>query len=235
MAPSIADTVSASDRAAYEELKQGGYIQDVQKGCSDCGSQLGEPVTRSGVSGKLYFRCSNNHCGKRFNVLEFSPFRGTRMSLVNVCRVLTFYTRANILLPPNVRDCAQQLKLKRCQIEHLYHSLLHLEEKAGRSHCRAQQRLSGAVECDVHAIRKIYVSSSNPFFRPQVKAAVERYRKANPNKVLPLYWQGHVRLMGLKMRFSDGQKRGGRAVIKELPIKLVPPAASPPVESQADS
>ena len=46
----------------------------------------------------------------------------------------------------------------------------------------------------------------------------------NRDKPLPKYWQGHVRVAGLKQRDGPG-------VIVSLPIKLVPPGSAPPPEA----
>ena len=56
----------------------------------------------------------------------------------------------------------------------------------------------------------------------------------NVSQALPKYWQCHLRVIGLKMRRGNGQTRGGRMALATLPMKLVPPGASPPVESKAE-
>ena len=72
----------------------------------------------------------------------------------------------------------------------------------------------------------IKVSPTNPNFRTEVAAAQARWRNSmkNRDKPLPKYWQGHVRVAGLKQRDGPG-------VIVSLPIKLVPPGSAPPPEA----
>jgi len=87
-----------------------------------------------------------------------------------------------------------------------------------------------------HGLRKLYVGQNKPHFQKEVAAAVTRFQKAKPLKPVPKYRQAHFRVLGLKARSYMGPvaKRGGNIVLKVLPFKLVPPGASPPVESKPE-
>lgn len=140
---------------------------------------------------------------------------------------------------PRVADAQAQLKLARTGVEHIYQSLQAAEARAGEAICRLQEksgRMVGDIEADAHGIRKLYVGQANPVFQKEVAEATERFKKAHPQKQVPKYWQAHFRVLGLKARTYRGHvaKRGGRIVLKTLPFKLVPPGASPPVESKSE-
>ena len=93
----------------------------------------------------------------------------------------------------------------------------------------------GDIESDAHGLRKLYVGQNNPHFQKEVAAAVKRFQKAKPHKPVPKYWQAHFLVLGLKARsyMRPVAKRGGKIVLK-VPFKLVPPGASPPVESKPE-
>ena len=98
------------------------------------------------------------------------------------------------------------------------------------------RKMTGDIEADAHGIRKLYISNKNRMFSQEVAEATERFKRAKPDEDVPKYWQAHFRVLGLKARTFTGhvQKRGGKIVIKALPFKLVPPGASPPVESKRE-
>ena len=140
---------------------------------------------------------------------------------------------------PPVADAQSQLKLARTAVEHIYPALQAAEAKAGEAMCtnlNQSGRMVGDIEADAHGIRKLYVSQANPRFQKEVAEAAVRYKKASPGKQLPKYWQAHFRVIGLKARTYKGPvaKTGGKIVLKVLPFKLVPPGASPPVESKIE-
>ena len=151
----------------------------------------------------------------------------------------SFYSRSRLMEAPRVADAQSQLKLARCAVEHIYEALQAAEARAGEHLCRTQnatRRLVGDIEADAHGLRKLYVGQNNPHFQTEVAAAATRFQKAKPFKPVPKYWQAHFRVLGLKARSYMGPvaKRGGNIVLKVLPFKLVPPGASPPVESKSE-
>ena len=89
--------------------------------------------------------------------------------------------------------------------------------------------LAGNIEGDAHGMRKIYMSKHNESSSDEIKAAEKRWNTAKKGngKPLPQYWQGHIRIVGLKQRDGDG-------IVALLPMKLVPPGSSPPPESKAE-
>ena len=235
---SVVDAHSAQVATALDELLSFGFIRGFEKGCFACGAALGEAEPFK-ASGKLYFRCTSWKCQKRHNVTDFSLFRGTRLSLFDLCRVITFYSRSRLMEAPRVADAQSQLKLARCAVEHIYEALQAAEARRGEQLCRTQnatRRLVGDIEADAHGLRKLYVGQNNPHFQTEVAAAATRFQKAKPFKPVPKYWQAHFRVLGLKARSYMGPvaKRGGNIVLKVLPFKLVPPGASPPVESKSE-
>ena len=165
--------------------------------------------------------------------------RGTRLSLVDLCRVVTFYSRSRLMEAPRVADAQSQLKLARCAVNHVYEAMQAHEAKAGKSLCQntnLTRKMTGDIEADAHGIRKLYISNKNRMFSQEAAEATERFKRAKPDEDVPKYWQAHFRVLGLKARTFTGhvQKRGGKIVIKALPFKLVPPGASPPVESKRE-
>ena len=79
----------------------------------------------------------------------------------------------------------------------------------------------------------MHVGHTNPHFQREILEACQRFRHANPGAPLPKHWQAHFRVIGLKARTFSGNvaKRGGALLLRPLPFKLVPPAASPPIQS----
>ena len=233
---SVCDGMQISAMDALSELIEVGFVRGHHT-CPKCGGGLSEPKRRETDSrggrsdGRLHVRCKTYKCNKRFNILDFSVFAGTRLNLPDVLRVLNHYTRSNVLKPPLVADCQRQLRLPRTCVEHIYNALLHKEMQAGRAHCAKKHALAGDVEVDAHCLRKLYVKSSNVFFARAVAEARERFLRRNPKKKVPSYWQAHLRIVGAKKRMAAKGYRGGVAVVRVLPWKLVPPGASPPVES----
>ena len=230
---SVVDILDTDSGKAYKELMDFGFIH-VPDVCPDCKTPVSGPVPFSSCPGKLYFRCQSNQCGRRYNVTDFSVFRGIRLSLVALCRVITFYSRCNVLKAPLVSDAQAQLKISRKPVEHVFNALLAEEAKAGERHNKVKHRLSGELEADGHGIRKLYVSPRNQHFSAEIEDATTRFRKTNPDKKLPSYWQAHLRVVGVKKRLAKAGYRSGKGVFQVLPFKLVPPAASPPVESKKE-
>ena len=64
--------------------------------------------------------------------------------------------------------------------------------------------------------------------------ATARWTRQWPGKPCPKYWQAHLWVVGVKMRAASETLRSGKAVLKVLPFKLVPPGASPPQESSVE-
>ena len=233
MSDSVVDILDTDSGKAYKELVDFGFIH-VPDVCPDCKHPVGGPVPFKSCPGKLYFRCRSYQCGKRFNVTDFSVFRGIRLSLVALCRVITFCSRCNVLKAPLVSDAQAQLRISRKPVEHAFNALLAEEAKAGERHNKVKHRLSGELEADGHGLRKLYVSPHNQHFSAEIEDAITRYRKANPGKKLPSYWKAHLRVVGVKKRMAKAGYRSGKGVFQVLPFKLVPPAASPPVESKKE-
>ena len=82
------DAVLKMLKLYIKELVSFGFICGCDKGCKSCGAALGE-AEKYKANGKLYFRCTSWKCQKRHNVTDFSLFHGTRLSLVDLCRVIT--------------------------------------------------------------------------------------------------------------------------------------------------
>ena len=216
---SVLDALRPSAMDAFEELVA--LLFKGHKGkCESWKGKLSEPETYS-YEGHLYVRCQNWQCQQRYNVTHFSVFRGTRLKLPDLLKVVVFYARGNRLKPPRVSEATAQLKLGRYAVSHIYSALLTQEAMAGEAFSAEQQRLAGNVEGDAHTIRKVYVSTANPLWVDQVADAAKRWRRRNGNKPQPKYWLGHVRVAGLK-------QRDGLAVVVVLPTRLVPPKSSPP-------
>ena len=235
---SVVDNCQIESQSAFRELRDFGFIHGMEKGCMVCKSPLSD-AEEYHYEGKLYFRCTSWRCQKRHNVTDFSIFRGTRLSLVDLCRVVTFYSRSRLMEAPRVADAQSQLKLARFAVNHVYEAMQAQEAKAGKSLCQntnLTRKMTGDIEADAHGIRKLYISSKNRMFSQEVAEATERFKRAKPDEDVPKYWQAHFRVLGLKTRTFTGhvQKRGGKIVIKTLPFKLVPPGASPPVESKRE-
>jgi len=86
------------------------------------------------------------------------------------------------------------------------------------------------VAADGHGVRKINIGNKNIHFQKEIGEAQARWKKkkkSTRNKPFPKYWQGHVRIAGLK-------QRDGHGVVVALPIRLVPPLASPPPEGKQE-
>ena len=138
---SVVDILDTDSGKAYKELMDFGFIH-VPDVCPDCKTPVIGPVPFSSCPGKLYFRCQSNQCGRRYNVTDFLVFRGIRLSLVALCRVITFYSRCNVLKAPLVSDAQAQLKISRKPVEHVFNALLAEEAKAGERHNKVKHRLS---------------------------------------------------------------------------------------------
>ena len=91
-------------------------------------------------------------CNRRINATDLSPFRGARLTLVSLLRILTFYARSNRTLSPLVAEATSQLGLKRTAVENVYNTLRSRESAAGMRFSKAKT-LAGNVEgqalCDV--------------------------------------------------------------------------------------
>jgi L-rhamnose mutarotase len=148
--------------------------------------------------------------------------------LQDLNRVITFYCRSKRTKAPLVSDAVAQLRLNRGGVEHVYTAIRKKEAAAGMRFAKTK-RLKGNVEGDGHGVRKIYVSNSNPHFQKEVAEAKKKWQKGknSKNKPFPKYWQGHVRVAGLK-------QRDGHGVVVRLPLKLVPPMSSPPPEGKSE-
>ena len=236
--PSVVDKETTDSLAAYRELKEFLFCKQPLK-CPHCKGKLTGPdpypckkkkkkKRSNAYKGKLYLRCTSYGCRRRFNVVDFSKFKGTRLSLSGLLRTVTFYARTNRMRAPLVRDAAGQLKIPRKSVEHVYKVLRNQEAAAGVAFCR-KKKISGNVEGDAHGLRKIYVSNGNQNFQDEIADATRRWKKSKKGKgkKTPSYWQGHVRIIGVKQRDGDG-------VVAVLPVKLVPPHASPPPESTCE-
>ena len=224
---SVVDKDTTESIDAYNELLDFRFCKK-PTACPDCNGRLTGPAphpNKKRYKGKLFLRCTRYGCRRRFNVTHFSRFKGTRLKLSQMLRVSTFYARSNRMRAPLVGDAAGQLKLPRRSIEKLYKAVRQREASAGLAFCR-KKKLSGNIEGDAHGLRKIYISNSNPHFQEEILDATKRWNrsKASKGKKKPSYWQGHVRLAGLRQRDGEG-------VVVALPVKLVPPHASPPPES----
>ena len=164
---SVVDGTTADSFKALKELVDFGFIRDFAKGCFACGSPLSDAETYK-APGKLYFRCTSWKCEKGHNVTDFSLFRGTRFSLVDLCRVITFYSRSRLMDAPRVADAQSQLKLARKGAQHIYESLQSAEARAGEKLVTTQRKnrkLVGDAEADRHGVRKLYVGQKNPVFK----------------------------------------------------------------------
>jgi len=224
---SVVDENSASVKDAYDELCALGFIKTWNARCLKCQAKISEP--RPFVyPGKLYYKCKATSCQKRHNVCDYSIFKGTRLSLPDLLRVVTFYCRSNRSKSPLVTDAQAQLKMQRTAVEHIYSSIRAAEAKAGIAFCR-RAKLSGSVEGDAQGLRKLYVSPQNGHFKEEIKDALRRWKsnKRNKGKLEPKYWHGSIRVCGLKQRDGEG-------VLTILPTKLTPPGAAPPPESTAE-
>ena len=83
-------------------------------------------------------------------MIDYSVFRGSRCTLIDLTRIVTFYCRSATLKAPLVSDATSHLNLNRTQVENVYNSLLALEAAQGRAHCNTNQRMTGEVEADCH-------------------------------------------------------------------------------------
>ena len=215
---------------SLKEFEDLGFIKGHKDLCPECEEGcLCEPFSRSehdAYEGKLYVR-RKKQCRARFNVSDFSVFKGTRLALRDLLRLIHVYGRVNKFRFPLVSDAQSQLHLGRKQIQHVFDSLRYTETVAGKAFCCTSHKLAGAVEGDGHALRKVYVSHGNATFASEVAEATARWKKQSGSKRLPKYWLGHVRIAALK-------KRNGPVVVAPLPMKLLPPGSAPGVESYSD-
>lgn len=221
---SVLDTTCVPAEAAFEELVKLGFLKKPKNGCLHCGGKVSGPSTYTYI-GKLYYRCTSYSCHARLNVCDYSVFKGTRLGVSDLLRVITHYCRSNRSKAPLVTDAMAHLSLPRKAVENIHGTLRSVEAKAGAVVCR-RAKLKGNLEGDAHAIRKVYVSAKNEHFKIEIAEALKRWKghKKNKDKTPPKYWQGSLRLCGIK-------QRDGAVVIAVLPIKLTPPGAAPPPES----
>ena len=140
-------------------------------------------------------------------------------------RAVTFSARASRNKSPRVRGAMGQFKLKRTSVEHVLNAIWAREAAAGIAFCR-RHKGTGNVEGGGHGLRKFYLSRSSDHFQPEVAEAIRRWKRSKRNRPnpFPQYWQGHIRVAGLK-------QRDGKSVVATFPLKLVPPLPSPPPES----
>ena len=95
-------------------------------------------------------------------------------------------------------------------------------------------KLFRGIGADAHRLRILYVGPQNRHFEKEMEEAKARWTHQWPRKPFPKYWEPHLRVVGLKMQSASDQLRSGKAVVKILPFKLVPPGASPPQESSVE-
>ena len=113
-----------------QELCADGFLK-LKRRCPGCASTaFYPPATRAGSKGKLYVRCKFHKCHRRCNVTDFSIFKGTRLSLPQLARVILFYCRAKLHKAPLVSDCQSHLKMPRWAVENVFRALLYQEYKA---------------------------------------------------------------------------------------------------------
>ena len=100
-------------------------------------------------------------CNKRINATDLSPFRGTRLTLASLLRIITFYAKSNRTLSPLVAEATSQLGLKRTAVENVCNTLRSRESAVGMRFSKAKT-LAGNVEgqalCDVSELGK-----ANPY------------------------------------------------------------------------
>ena len=220
---SVLDELQVPAEDAHKEMIDIRCLRKASR-CLHCNAKVSKP--RAYVyPGKLYVRCLSTKCQKRISVSDYSKFRGTRLSLSKLLEVVTFYCRNNRSKAPLVSDAVSHLRLKRCQVEHIFRTIRSAEAKAGVEFCKTAT-MEGNVEGDAHGLRKLYISPKNEHFQEEIQEALKRW-KANPKnrgKPQPKYWQGYLRVAGVK-------QRDGAGVIATLPMKLTPPGTAPPPES----
>ena len=221
--PSVLDNLQPSPAEALQELVRLGFVKGHRGKYPSCKGKLSEPEEYQ-YEGHLYVRCCDWKCQQRFNVTYFSIFRGSRIKLPDLLKLLVFYARCNRLKSPKVSDAMSHLKLGSKTVQHIYSALLSQEAAAGRKICAQKQHLFGHLEGDAHTIRKVYISKTNPEFQDEVQDALRGWKAQKPGKPEPKYWLGHVRIAGIKARAAA-------TVVVVLPNRLVPPGSSPPVES----
>lgn len=120
-ASSVVDACGAEDVAAFRELVSFGFIRDFDKGCSSCGAALGE-AEKYKADDKLHFKCTSWEYQNRHNG-------------VDLCRVITFYSRSRLMEARRVANAQSQLKLERTAVEHIYEPLQAAEARAGEVMC----------------------------------------------------------------------------------------------------
>lgn len=220
---SVLDELEVPAEDAYKELINIRCLKKASR-CLHCNAKVSKP--RAYVyPGKLYVRCLSTKCKRRINVSDYSKFRGTRLTLSKLLKTVTFYCRTNRSKAPLVTDAVSQLQLKRWQVENIFRTIRSAEAKAGVAFC-GKKKVAGNVEGDAHGLRKMYISPKNEHFQQEIEDALKRWKakRQNRGKAQPKYWQGYLRVAGVK-------QRDGAGVIAVLPVKLTPPAAAPPPET----
>jgi len=165
----VIDEIEVPCEAAYKELVDFRFLKKPLK-CLHCSANVSNP--RSYVyPGKLYVRCLAKKCEKRCNVCDYGAFKGTRMTLSELLRTVTYYCRANRSKAPLVADAGAHLRLRRWAVTNLFTTLRAAEAKAGVKFCK-KAKVKGGVEGDAHGLRKFYVSSKNAHFKQEINEAM---------------------------------------------------------------
>jgi hypothetical protein len=235
--PPHASTYNAcgSTATAYAALLEAGYLSKPPKLCPKCnGAFLDSP--KEFLPGYLHSRCADHvDCGKRHNVTSFGALGAAvnlrSWELPSLHAAVVMWT-SDPRKAPLASAVSKVLHLSVDKLLGLYHYLLSLEAAAGRRFSAAGM-LHGDVEGDGTLVRVTRISEANPNYKKEVLEAQTKLRASSTFRTIhksrmPKVWNGQMRMVGLL------ERNGGKLLLKELPIRLVPPGAPPPPESAQD-
>ncbi len=226
------EIAASADLAAFESLKDAGYIRPPAR-CPHCerGELFGpadrerpDSKKRSRLVGRpLHFRCEDPACRAWVNVLRCTPLPpdcSKSITVLQLHKLLQEYTRGAVRASHSPSSTSRTCRIAVNTVIRIFRFFRQKEAAAGRQET-ATTKLAGNLEVDATNIRKLRVGLRTQSFKKEL----EEWRQANPKAATPSHFVLHYRFAGITLRGR------GKVLIVPLPAKLVANGGSPPPES----
>ena len=175
----------------------------------------------------MYQRCIDGDCRAEFNVLTKAKWwpRAKRNSLspMQVHEVLRGHAAALLDKPVSAYKLARQVGSTYKPVQAILQACRERESTLGKR-SNARLCMQGPLEFDCTSLRKIRVGPASKKYQ----GLVEEWRKRRKHVRLPRHFLLYFRVVGVCKRGS------GQFAVRPLPLRLVPAAGKPPVESTAE-
>ena len=186
------------------------------KTCPLCNGNLSAPCLKNkNHPHNLYVRCTSYACHRFFNVMQFTVFWPTTLTVSQTLILLKKYARPDSIAPPAAHKLCVDAGCGKAQAQNFVKLCRGAEARQGQKLNKVGS-IGGDVEVDVHQVAKVYVSPKNPVYKHLIQ---EKYRDAK-------YYLLYIRVAGVLQRGC------GKLYLAFLPFhQLLPPKSRPPPES----